>query len=165
MDCCPKSTLGSPCVCLIDFTLCDTACRYGFSCWSGAAGTQGPVDQAPHPPAPLPTPPLCSWLFNRHPTGRRQGSLSDHTPDAMDTGYQFCSRSQASLGHLPTPVVGHLFSSPRRGGMWPQVPANADCVWQPRTPGARVTPPQRLGFVGRMLPTASPIQTREAKLS
>lgn len=37
MDCCPKSTLGSPCVCLIDFTLCDIACRYEFSCQSGAA--------------------------------------------------------------------------------------------------------------------------------
>ena len=30
LDCCPKSTLCSPCVCLIDFPLYDTACRCEF---------------------------------------------------------------------------------------------------------------------------------------
>lgn len=42
------------------------------------------------------------------------------------------------------PRAGHLCGCSCSGGVWPQVPANADCVWQPRMPAMMPAPAPRL---------------------
>lgn len=79
LDCCPKSTLCSPCVCLIDFPLYDTACRCEFPyCLPPPATNPHP---APSLVPPTSIPELCS-------TTRRP--RQEQTPVARGTRFLQC---------------------------------------------------------------------------